>query len=269
MKTILMIIPILIFQLSVFAQNCLPVSESKATHLVCPDKVSYLQVGDPSLVLAEVVPELPNLVRIKAAGSFEKESSLTVVCAGRIYSLILDFEDSEEITYHLESFHSEKAGGPSSGLMPDYVLKELSEQILLKRKSLVHGVKQKKDGIKVQLKTITQKNGFLFFEVRITNKTNLAYRVESFHWWIDDKRQLKATNTQEYQIEPSYRHHEIKVIPGYTSVREVFVLPFLVLPSKRVLRVDMLVHSFFNTGRRLTLEIKNIALLTAKELISN
>ena len=269
MKNFLVIIPILLFQLSIFAQNCLPVSDSKATHLVCPDKVSYLQVGDPSLILAEVVPELPNLVRIKATGLFEKESSLTVVCAGRIYSLILDFEDSEEITYHLESFHSEKAGDPSSALMPDYVMKELCEQILLKRKSLVHGVKQKKDGIKVQLKTITQKNGFLFFEVRITNKTNLAYRVESFHWWIDDKRQFKATNTQEFQVEPSYRHHDIKVIPGYATVREVFVLPNLVLPDKRVLRLEMIEKALGNTGRRLTLEIRNKDILKAKELISN
>ncbi|MCW0481365.1 DUF4138 domain-containing protein [Gaoshiqia sediminis] len=269
MKIFLVIISILILNLSLFAQNYLPISESKATHLVCPDKASYLQVGDPSLVLAEVVPKLPNLVRIKATGSFEKESSLTVVCAGRIYSLILHFQDSKEITYHLDAFHSEKAGGPSSGLMPDYVLKELSEQILLKRKSLVRGVRQKKDGIKVQLKTITQKNGFLFFEVRITNKTNLAYRVESFHWWIDDKRQFKATNTQEYQVEPSYRHHDIKVIPGYTTVREVFVLPNLVLPDKRVLRLDMLEKALGNTGRRLTLEIGNKDILKAKELISN
>jgi conjugative transposon TraN protein len=269
MKNLFMTIPILIFQLSLFAQNYLPVSDSKATHLVCPDKVSYLQVGDPTLILAEVVPELPNLVRIKATGSFEKESSLTVVCAGRIYSLILDFEDSEEITYDLESFHFEKAGGSSSGLMPDYVLKALSEQILLKRKSLVRGVKQKKDGIKVQLKTITQKNGFLFFEVRITNKTNLAYRVESFHWWIDDRKQFKATNTQEYQIEPRYRYHEITVIPGYTTVREVFVLPNLVLPDKRVLRLEMIEKALGNTGRRLIIEIKNKDILKAKELISN
>jgi conjugative transposon TraN protein len=264
-----MTIPILIFQLSVFAQNYLPVSDSKATHLVCLDKVSYLQGGDPSLVLAEVVPELPNLIRIKATGPFDKEPSLTVVCAGRIYSLILNFEDSKEITYHLEPFHSEKAGRSSSCLMPDYVLKELSEHILLKRKSQVRGVKQKQDGIKVQLKTITQKNGFLFFEVRITNKTNLAYRVESFHWWIDDKRQFKATNTQEYQIEPSYRHHEIKVIPGYTSVREVFVLPNLILPDKRVLRLEMIEKALGNTGRRLTLEIGNKDILKAKELNFN
>nr|MBD3623256.1 DUF4138 domain-containing protein [Sunxiuqinia sp.] len=99
--------------------------------------------------------------------------------------------------------------------------------------------------------------------------TNLAYRVDRFHWWIDDKRQLKATNTQEYQVEPIYRHHAVKIIPGYTSVREVFVLPNLVLPGKRVLRLEMIEKALGNTGRRLTLEIKNKDIIRAKELISN
>ncbi len=269
MRNLLIITALVLIQMTAPAQNRITINEKKATHLVCPDRVSYLQVGDPSLVLAEVVPELPNLVRLKAAEPFDGESSLTVVCQGRIYTLILENGPSDQITYQLDSFTSEKAGGPSSVLMPDYVLKELSEQILLKRKSLVRGVKQKQDGIKLQLKTITQKNGFLFFEVRITNKTNLAYRVESFHWWIDDKRQFKATNTQEYQVEPSYRHHEIKIIPGYTTVREVFVLPNLVLPDKRVLRLEMVEKAMGNTGRRLSLEIKNKDILKAKELISN
>ncbi len=269
MKNVLIITALVLVQMTAPAQNRITINENKATHLVCPDRVSYVQVGDPSLVLAEVVPELPNLIRLKAAEPFDGESSLTVVCQGRIYTLILENGPSDQITYQLDTFSSEKAGGQSSGLMPDYVLKALSEQILLKRKSLVRGIKEKQDGIKVQLKTITQKNGFLFFEVRITNKTNLAYRVDAFHWWIDDRKQFKATNTQEYQVEPIYRHHAVKIIPGYTSVREVFVLPNLVLPGKRLLRLEMIEKALGNTGRRLTLEIKNKDIIRAKELIPN
>jgi len=269
MRNVLIITVLVLMKMIAPAQNRITIHENKATHLVCPDRVSYLQVGDPTLILAEVVPELPNLIRLKAAEPFDGESSLTIVCQGRICTLVLESGVSDQITYQLDSFTSEKAGGSTSGLMPNYVLKELSEQILWKRKIQVRGVKQKKDGIKIQLKTITQKNGFLFFEVRVTNKTNLAYRVDRFHWWIDDKRQFKATNTQEFQVEPSYRHHEIKVVPGYTSVREVFVLPNLVLPGKRVLRLEMIEKALGNTGRRLTLEIGNKDILKAKELNFN
>ena len=106
----------------------------------------------------------------------------------------------------------------------------------------------------------------LFFEVEVTNKTNLAYDVEGFHWWIMDKKQQKATNVQEYQIFPSYKHYDIKIVPAKTTIREVFVLPKLTIPDKRVLRIDMLEKALGNTGRKLSLEVKNKDILKAKEL---
>lgn len=263
MKTIFMIVAILFISSLTTAQNQIPVSENKATHLVCPDRVSYLQVGDPSLILAEVVPDLANLVRIKATKPFENESSLTIVCAGRIYSLILRYDDSDKITYKLASFQSEKAGNYSGGMMPDYVLKDLCDQILLKRKSHVHRRKVGKDGISVQLKNIYLKNDALFFDVKITNQTNLAYDVEGFHWWITDKKQQKATNVQEYQIYPSFQRYQVKSIPAETTIRKVFVLPKLTIPDKRILRFEMLEKALGNTGRKLSLEVKDKDILKA------
>ena len=268
MKSILIILFILFLHQVLTAQNRLAITESKATHLVCPDRVSYLQVGDPALILAEIVPELPNLIRIKATGAFEKQSSLTVVCAGRIYSLILEYgdEDIQKITFHLEAFHSEKAGSYSGGMMPDYVLKSLSDQILSKHKSHVKKRKAEKDGIQLKLKNICLKNDALFFEVQITNKTNLNYDVESFHWWIDDKNQHKATNVQEYQVFPAYQRYDVKVIPAKTTIREVFVLPKLTIPDQRVLQIELLEKALGNTGRKLSLEVKNKDILKARSL---
>lgn len=266
MKIFLMIIPILILHLTLTAQNRLAVSDSKATHLVCPDQVSYLQVGDPSLILAEAVPELPNLIRIKATGTFEKQSSLTVVCAGRIYSLILEYMDTDEITYDLQSFESEKAGSCSGGIMPDYVLKELSDQVLSKQKSHVRRRKTEKDGIRLKLKNIYLKNDALFLEVEIINKTNMAYDVEGFHWWVTDKKQQKATNVQEYQIFPAYQRYDVKIIPAKTTIREVFVLPKLTIPDKRILRIEMLEKALGNNGRKLSLEVKNKDILKTTKL---
>ena len=158
MKTFFIILAILSVSNLTTAQDDIPVCVNKTTHLVCPDGVAYLQVGDPSLILAEVVPDLPNLVRIKAVKPFDKESSLTIVCSGRIYSLILQYQDTEKITYNLASFQSEKAGNYSGGMMPGYVLKNLSDQILLKRKIHIHRRNIEKEGIRLQLKNIYLKN---------------------------------------------------------------------------------------------------------------
>lgn len=265
-NTILSIFAVFLFSAAVLAQNKITVCESKTSHIISPEKVSYLQVGDHTKIIAEVVPEHPNLVRIKAVESFDGESSLTVVCANKVYSLFVKYDDTDQISYRLEDFHAVKTGETGSGIMPEYMLKELSHQILAKTKRHVRKRKIKKDGIKLNLQNIYLKNDALFFELEIANQTNMGYDVEGFHWWIDDKKQYKATNVQEYQIEPDYQHYNIKYIPAKTTLREVFVLPKLTIPDKRTLRIEMLEKALGNTGRKLSLEVKNKDILEARPI---
>ena len=109
MKTFLILIICALFQFSVSAQNILKISDTKTSHLVCPDKVQYVQSGDYSIVQVEVVPELSNLIRVKAVQPFDKPTSLTVVCADRIYSFELQYGNDAPITYPIETFDSQKA----------------------------------------------------------------------------------------------------------------------------------------------------------------
>lgn len=263
-NTILIITAFFLFSTATFAQNQLEVCESKASHIISNEKVSYLQVGDHSKIIAEIVPEHPHLFRVKAVEVFEGESSLTVVSANKVYSLFVKYADTDEISYRLEDFHSLKTGSTGSESIPEYLLREISHQILLKNNKHIKKRKVKNDGIKFQLINIYLKNDVLFFELEITNQTNLGYDMEGFHWWIDDKKQYKSTNAQEYLVEPEYQHYNIKYIPAKTKLREVFVLPKLTIPDKRILRIEMLEKAHGNTGRKLSLDVKNKDILEAK-----
>jgi conjugative transposon TraN protein len=266
MKSILILIICTLIQSSVSAQNILKISDSKTSHLVCPDKVNYVQAGDYSLVQAEVVPELSNMVRVKATQPFENPTSLTVVCADRIYSFELQYGNDAPITYPIETFNSQKAMTFSGKMMPDYLLKELCDQVLAKR--MVHFRKRKseKDGIKIRLNSIHLKNDALFFELQITNKTNMVYDVESFNFWITDKKKAKATNVQEYQVFPQYQRHNVQRIPGEVTVREVFVIEKLTIPDQRILKIELNEKALGNTGRKLSFSLKNKDILKAKLL---
>ncbi len=264
MKRIIIILSVVIFiSTAGKTQNIIEVCENKAIHIISNEKVTYLQVGDHSKIIAEIAPEHPNLIRVKAVEVFEGESSLTILSANKVYSLFVKYADTNKISYRLEDFHSEKITGIAGGKTPEYLVRELSHQILSKNKRHIKKCKGKRDGIKFQLTNIYLKNDLLFFEVEITNQTNLAYEVENFHWWIDDKKQYKATNVQEYLVGPEYQHYNIKYIPARTKLREVFVLPKLTIPDKRILRIEMLEKALGNTGRKLTLEIQNKDILKA------
>lgn len=265
-KKIIILIAIFFFSLAGFAQNLIEVCQSKTSHIISKEKVTYLQVGDHNKIIAEIAPEHPNIVRIKAVEEFEGESSLTILSANKVYSLFVKYNDTNKISHRLEDFHSVETTGTASGKIPEYLLRELSHQILTKNKKHVKKCKEKKDGIKFQLTNIYLKNDILFFELEITNQTNLGYEVENFHWWIDDKKQYKATNVQEYQVGQEYQHYNIKYIPAKTKLREVFVLPKLTIPDKRILRIEMLEKALGNTGRKLTLNVENKQILEASSL---
>jgi len=246
--------------------NNLKVSDTKTSHLVCPEKVSYVQAGDYSLVQAEIVPELSNLIRVKAAQPFEKPTSLTVVCADHIYSFELTYGNDAPITYPIESFQSQQAKTFSGKMMPDYLLKDLCDQVLEKHRHQFHKRKAKKDGIEVRLNSISLKNDALFFEIQVTNKTNMAYDVESFNFWITDKKKAKATNVQEYQVFPQYQRNNVQRIPGDVTVREVFVMEKMTIPDQRILRIELGEKALGNTGRKLSFNLKNKDILKARKL---
>jgi len=266
MKTFLIILICALTQISASAQNILKISDSKTSHLVCPDKVNYVQAGDYTIVQAEVVPELSNLIRIKALQSFDKPTSLTVVCADRIYSFELQYGNDAPITYPIETFDSQKAMTFSGKMMPDYVLKDLCDQVLDQHKHKFRKRKTEKDGIKIRLNSIHLKNDALFFELQITNKTNMAYDVETFNFWITDKKKAKATNVQEYQVFPQYQHNKVQRIPGDVTVREVFVIEKMTIPDQRILKIELGEKALGNTGRKLSFNLKNKDILKAKSL---
>ena len=267
MKQLIFILSVMFFfSTAVKGQNDIEVCENKATHIISSEKVTYLQVGDNNKIIAEIVPNHQNLVRVKAIDNFDGESSLTLVSADKVYSLFVKYADTNKLSWQLEDFYSLKNENLASGRIPEYLLRELSFQILSKNKKHIQKRKEKKDGIKFQLTNIYLKNDVLFFELEITNQTNLGYEIEGFHWWIDDKKQYKATNVQEYQVNPEYQHYNIEYIPAKTKLREVFVLPKLTIPDKRILKIEMLEKALGNTGRKLSLEVKNRDILEARKL---
>lgn len=269
MKTIVFFIFALLLQAAVRAQNpsdTLRISDTKTSHLVCPGKVSYVQAGDYSRIQAEVVPGLSNLVRVKASGPFETPSSLTVSCKDRIYSLILVYGNEVPISYPLESFSSMDAKSFSGKLMPDKLREAYSDRILSEGRKDYRKRKTRSEGIRLRLNSIRISGDALFVELEMRNKTQMDYSIESTRFWIGDKRRAKASNVQEYQIFPDYQRITPQRIPAGASIREVLVFEKMTIPDKRVLQIELNEQALGNTGRKLSLAVKNKDILQARKL---
>ncbi|MDE5417591.1 conjugative transposon protein TraN [Labilibaculum sp. DW002] len=256
----------LLFPLILFAENQIKVCENKVIHLISEEEITYLQLGNQDLLLAGIVPEHPNLVRIKALVEFEGESSITLVSAGQLYTLILTYGTDPENAYLLQDFESREADLYLGQLMSKEALDDNCRRILARQKRSGRRHKMAKDGISLELRNIYLSNDVLFFEVGIKNDTDMGYDLESFQWWIADKRQFRASNAQEYQLRPRFQYYSLAYVPAKSSVREIFVLPKLNVPDQRVLRIEMLEKALGNTGRKLSLELENGDILKAENL---
>jgi|GEM_PF-4114907 len=206
MKQLILTIAFFLFSLAITAQNQIKICQNKATHLIAKEKITYVQVGDPDKLIAEVVPEKPNMVRVKALDEFSEESSLTMVSANRSYSLFVKYSDADRISYILEDFHWEKAGDLNIGPVPEYYLKELCSQIL--RKDIQKPVKAKshKDGIIFRLRNIYLKQDLLFFELK------LATPPTSLWMWMTT---TGGSETRNVQRPPTFRNTRWI---GFTSI---------------------------------------------------
>lgn len=264
MRHIIFVAVFFSFALGSGAQNTIEVCQNKTTHLIAEEKITYVQAGDPEKLIAEIVPGQANMVRVKALEVFEGTSSLTLVSANRAYSLLVVYADADRILYRLEDFPGEKAGALTIGSFPENYLRDLCSQILVKRKSKTTRIKTRKDGIIFRLRSIYVKQDMLFFELEISNTTNLALEVDDILWWVEDAKVAKATNAQEYPLAELYRHYRWKTVPAGASVRELVVLPKLMIPGQRVLKIELLEKALGNTGRKLSLQVKNKAILKAK-----
>jgi len=248
------------------AQNKLFINENKVIHLISEEKITYLQIGNPDLVLAEIVAQHSNLVRVKATGEFKEESSLSIVSGGEMYSIRLNYGKIQKNSFHLKDLKGVPANLYVGGLLREEDLKSCVRMILDKKSKGTIVRKCKNDGVHFSVRNIYLKNTALFFEMEIRNKTDMDYDVEGFHWWITDKKRLKATNTQEYQIHPVYQYYEFQTVPAKSKVREVFVLHKFTITDQRILHIEMREKALGNTGRKLSLEVNNKDIIRAKSL---
>ncbi|PXY01847.1 hypothetical protein DF185_04140 [Marinifilum breve] len=266
MKYLFIIHFILTLSLSLVGQNRMSINENKVIHLISKEKITYLQVGNPNLILAEIVVEHPNLVRVKATGEFKQESSLSVVSEGKMYCIRLNYGNIQKNSFHLKDLKGVPANLYVEGLLREEDLKSCVRMILDKKSKGTIVRKCKNDGVHFSVRNIYLKNTALFFEMEIRNKTDMDYDVEEFHWWITDKKRLKATNTQEYEIYPVYQYYEIQSVPAQSKIRELFVLSKFTITDQRILRIELREKALGNTGRKLNLELKNKDIIKAKSL---
>ncbi len=265
MKTIAIIFISLFISFSLATQNRITVNGHTTVHLICPATVSYVLAGNHEFLIAEILSDYPNIVRIKAVGEFTDISSLTLVCEDKLYAFQVGYNDSCPLKLNLNDFDGELVPGIFGGPLPldkiqDYIRTMIDMKI---KRSIKH---TQADNIKFTLVDIRVKQDLLFVRMNIKNNSNIIYRSANPTFLMRDKKPKKAANVQEYTMEPMQISQPDCIVMPNQRASVVMVFKTFTIPSHKMVEVTLQENTAGYTGRDLKLSFSNRAIVKAKEL---
>lgn len=112
----------------------------------------------------------------------------------------------------------------------------------------------------IRLNNLYTAGGYFFLDISVENRSNIRFDIEEIRIKLCDKKQAKATSTQEIELKPVMDLMK-KTKSFQKNYRSVFVLKRLTFPDEKVLQFTMSEKSI--SGRVISLKIDYADVLNA------
>ena len=244
----------------------LEITYNKTVNLIFPFPVQSVDKGSRA-ILAQKAKGVENILQVKAANLDFQQTNLTVITAdGKLYSFVVNYS-AEPSQLNIELIKSRSVSKPADALLaqePNQAfLKEISQQALADPNAL-RKVKDSANKARLSLSGLFINNDVIFFRLKIDNRSNISYQIESIRFFISDKRRVKRAAAQQRELSPLYVHKDTSMIQANQTHELVFALPKFTLPHAEQLRIEMMEQ---NGGRHLGLLVKNKNIIRAKQIL--
>lgn len=251
----------------------LEVTFSKTVHIIFPAAIRYVDLGSADLLAAKA-DGAENVLRVKAALHFSRESNLAVITEdGAYYTFNVKYADEPvKLSIEMADFirDGEAVNRPNNAM--DIYLKELGNESPLLVRLIMQSIHQnnrreikhigsKRFGIQFTLKGIYTHNGLLYFHTQLKNASHVPFDVDYITFKIIDKKVAKRTAIQEQVITPLRVYNHLMCAGGKKTERTVFTLPKFTIPDDKHLVVEL--HEK-DGGRHQSFTVENADLVRAR-----
>jgi conjugative transposon TraN protein len=248
----------------VIAPYPLSITFYKTTNLIFPYAIKSVDRGSADIIVQKA-KGTENILQLKAAKQNFKETNLTVITAdGKFYSYIVNYSDSSSvlnIQFSKDSSKEELKSFFSSGIN-EANIQTIARKIVGEKRT-IHRVKDKKYGMKLQLRGLYIKEDVIYYQIELQNRSNINYDIDQIRFFIRDQKKFKRTASQEMEIKPFYINGDTATIQGQSEHVFVFALPKFTIPDNKFLEVQLMEK---NGGRNLKLKIHNKTIIKARRI---
>lgn len=238
-------------------------------HFLSPQPIKYVDISSH-----RIKGDLPveNLLRIKLLRDSAETAPLVHQELGTLTIVAEDFISQFRLInsnhpvpnapslIELSPDNTRPMDNPDAQL-PVSSMREIALQMLKKKESKT--VQRSKEyGIAMQLNRIGTFSDYIFLDISFFNSTNLAYHIDEFRLFIEDKKIIKANNFQSTEIIPVWKLKELKNFKN--KQRNIYVIKKAVFPGNKVLKLSLSERQI--SGRMLELKVSYKDILQAESL---
>ncbi|WPU99107.1 DUF4138 domain-containing protein [Mucilaginibacter sp. cycad4] len=221
-----------------YAQDSLRViylPENLNIHFISPEPIQYVDISSKN-----IIGDLPlkNVLRIRLRDSLKVFDNAVVTIAGEKFIAqyrLLPGHKGAVTEVNIEPADTRPLDIAGVGFSQNQ-LKAMALRLVAKRPG--HRIeKVKAFGLKGKLNYVYTIGDYLFLDISYHNKTNLRYRIADIRFKVDDKKVIKAANSQSVELRPEF---VLFPVPSFEkNYRNVFVLRKLSFPGNKVLHVEL------------------------------
>ena len=243
----------------------LTITYNKTTNLIFPYSIKSVDRGSRD-VLAQKAKGVENILLVKAGRENFTETNLSVITSdGKLYSFILNYSNNPSllnISFTKDTTLEETV--PLLQSENNEAQLQLTTERIANEKRVLHGIKDYKYRIKLQLNGIYIKGDIVFYQMEIKNHSNINYDIDMLRFFIHDEKKSKRTASQEIEMRPLYVYGDTSVIKGGLKNILVFALPKFTIPDKKYLSIQLMEK---DGGRHLQLRVHNRTIVKAKPVL--
>lgn len=241
------------------------ISNIKTTHLIFPEKIVDVSVGNSNLIAAERIEDFDNIIRCKSLNSsFDIYNELNIIAlgeSGTIYPFNVTFsENPKQVSLAVggNGNKTQKAKFTETSVNATSV-PTIANAIFKKGQKLNIGTIGQK--IYFILNSIFVINDVIMFNLSILNKSNVDYEIDFIRCYIVNNRTAKKQAFQMDIKEPLYSFsNDSIIIRPNTNYQTVQFHKRFTIPNKHSLYFEIFEK---NGGRHLKFTVPNDELLKA------
>lgn len=231
-----------------------------STHFISPEEIKYVDIS-----IADIVGEIATGNTLKVKPIKEGASGVVTIITERSfvqYLLVYSDDIGKSTSRYNIPYLDVRSYMNAESSMTRAEMFDYAFQMFTSEKKFFD-VSTNSNGMKMQLNNIYTLDKYFFIDLSLLNKTKIKYDIDQIRFKLEDKKQVKAANSQAIELFPLLQFSNTKDFKK--KYRNVFVFEKFTFPDNKVFTIEIAEKQI--SGRTITLRIDYSDILNADSFI--